>query len=708
MQTRTASLLLSAAVTAFFSACASGSLAPELTPLVRQIASLEDARDPGGISALWPMLRHEDASIRLRAVRAVGRIGSEASLAPLCAAISDLSLEVRLEAIFWLGQTKAPKGRATAMGALLPGLKKGGPEERAETATAVSKLAGQESVEPILEILKSTDPGERGTAALSLDRLLSRYRSKEKKRSPKEKTVRSALIESIATHFDEEGLWQSVYALAKLEDLAALDSFEKVIRDSESAEARIFAVRGIALLCQTKFEQLESSQVSATEALLLWTLRDPDPRMRVESALALGDPSRGGGDRAAAGTAGKFQNTTVLEALARAAHDPNPVVARAAAQGLGHFPKFREEARQALINCESTGAPTVKAAAIRAQARLMGDRYAGSLSWLAESKDWRSAIAVADSLRFLSDRAAIRIARTLLGREDSRIQIATLSALSEHREDRASLDLLNSGLSNRDAGVREAAASTLVEIGDSSCLPALIAAISGSGGDAFVETRQEALRALARIAPDSEETKRVLRDALKDPAYLVRKVAHRELLRIAGKDPVPALVRPKTLRPTPLPGTHYPLTFLSSRPILRFETTKGAFHLALFPAEAPIHCQNLLRLVESGAYDGRIFHRVVPNFVIQGGDGSGTGSGAQSAFGGRIRDEINRHPYLTGTLGMPKSAEPDTGGEQIFITHIPTPHLDGRYTVFGQVTDGLASILAIEVGDRILKVVRER
>jgi peptidyl-prolyl cis-trans isomerase B (cyclophilin B) len=91
----------------------------------------------------------------------------------------------------------------------------------------------------------------------------------------------------------------------------------------------------------------------------------------------------------------------------------------------------------------------------------------------------------------------------------------------------------------------------------------------------------------------------------------------------------------------------------------------------------------------------------VPNFVIQGGDPDGNGWGGP---GYSIPDEISRIGYGTGTVGMPKGGK-DTGGCQLFITHIPTPHLDGNYTVFGKVVSGLEVIDQIEVGDLIVRAV---
>ncbi|MGH7150230.1 MAG: peptidylprolyl isomerase, partial [Planctomycetota bacterium] len=140
-------------------------------------------------------------------------------------------------------------------------------------------------------------------------------------------------------------------------------------------------------------------------------------------------------------------------------------------------------------------------------------------------------------------------------------------------------------------------------------------------------------------------------------------------------------------------------------PRVRMRTTRGDFEAVLFSGDAPVHVENFLRIARVGRYSGTPFHRVEPNFVVQGGDHLGDGTGARAAEGGTIRDEINRRRFLVGTIGMPKTDVPDSGGSQIFITLVPTPHLDGRYTAFGQVDSGMEVVSAIEVGDRIEEVV---
>ena len=126
----------------------------------------------------------------------------------------------------------------------------------------------------------------------------------------------------------------------------------------------------------------------------------------------------------------------------------------------------------------------------------------------------------------------------------------------------------------------------------------------------------------------------------------------------------------------------------------------------LFPAEAPVHVHSFLALARAGYYDGLDFHRVVPDFVIQGGcyRGDGNGTGTWRGQADSLRHEFTPRRYVRGSLGMPRSSEVDSGGSQLFVTHRPTPHLDGRYTIFGELREGFDVLDAVEVGDRILRI----
>jgi cyclophilin family peptidyl-prolyl cis-trans isomerase len=125
-------------------------------------------------------------------------------------------------------------------------------------------------------------------------------------------------------------------------------------------------------------------------------------------------------------------------------------------------------------------------------------------------------------------------------------------------------------------------------------------------------------------------------------------------------------------------------------PVAVVDTTMGKIVFRLFPDKAPRTCENFTLLAQKGYYDGVIFHRVINNFMIQGGDPTGTGRGGESAWGGAFEDEFS--PGLThdkaGTVSM-ANAGPNTNGSQFFITLAPSPWLDNRHTIFGEVIEGM-------------------
>ncbi len=132
------------------------------------------------------------------------------------------------------------------------------------------------------------------------------------------------------------------------------------------------------------------------------------------------------------------------------------------------------------------------------------------------------------------------------------------------------------------------------------------------------------------------------------------------------------------------------------------ETERGTIELDLYPEHAPVTVNNFIFLAREGFYDGVTFHRVIPNFMIQGGDPTGTGRGGP---GYKFRDETVGNPlkHDAGVISM-ANAGPNTNGSQFFITHEPQPHLNGRHTVFGRVTRGKDVVDSVHQGDRILQV----
>ena len=132
-----------------------------------------------------------------------------------------------------------------------------------------------------------------------------------------------------------------------------------------------------------------------------------------------------------------------------------------------------------------------------------------------------------------------------------------------------------------------------------------------------------------------------------------------------------------------------------------FDTSRGLIKVELFADKAPLTVANFVNLAKRGFYDGLNFHRVIADFMIQGGCPEGSGRGGP---GYRFEDETtNGVRHERGVLSM-ANAGPNTNGSQFFITHVPTPWLDGKHTVFGKVTEGLDVVDAVKQGDLINKV----
>lgn len=149
------------------------------------------------------------------------------------------------------------------------------------------------------------------------------------------------------------------------------------------------------------------------------------------------------------------------------------------------------------------------------------------------------------------------------------------------------------------------------------------------------------------------------------------------------------------------------------------QTSKGTVTLEFYPQDAPNTVASFIELADSGFYNGLKFHRVIPGFVAQGGDPltrdlsteqlkSGVGGAGTGGPGWTQKAEFNARKHETGTLAMARAQNPDSAGSQFYICLAPQPSLDGQYTVFGQVIEGMDVVMAIEVGDVIESVTIQR
>jgi len=141
----------------------------------------------------------------------------------------------------------------------------------------------------------------------------------------------------------------------------------------------------------------------------------------------------------------------------------------------------------------------------------------------------------------------------------------------------------------------------------------------------------------------------------------------------------------------------------SKQYIATIETGKGILTLELFASDVPITVNNFVFLAREGFYDNTTFHRVIADFMAQGGDPTGTGRGGP---GYCFTDEFTKHAHSSGALSM-ANAGPNTNGSQFFITYTPQPHLDNRHSVFGQLIEGMDVLREIKNGDTIIRITIE-
>jgi cyclophilin family peptidyl-prolyl cis-trans isomerase len=142
-------------------------------------------------------------------------------------------------------------------------------------------------------------------------------------------------------------------------------------------------------------------------------------------------------------------------------------------------------------------------------------------------------------------------------------------------------------------------------------------------------------------------------------------------------------------------------------------TTEGVVKFHFYPKEAPNTIKRMIELINKtenpnthqiGFYNGLTFHRVIPSFIVQGGDPTGTGTGGS---GQKLKAEFNGRHHVEGTLAMARTNDPDSADSQFYITMGTFPHLDGSYTVFGQVTEGMDVVKRLKVGDKIISMIIE-
>ena len=342
----------------------------------------------------------------------------------------------------------------------------------------------------------------------------------------------------------------------------------------------------------------------------------------------------------------------------------------------------------------SSWAP-LRAAALGALAETAPDSLMLVLSGLGRDPDWRVRVALAQALKHAEPALATLRLIGMLMDDDRRVVSSVLSALVDVDAPDIRTTLIRH-LAHEDVVVRKTAARFLGGLGSPAAVERLGEAYRAATEDPSYLARAAIVDALGQVGGLS--AKRILTAALEDRDWAVRVRAAQVLSRV-----VPDRDHAATIRPAPLRSLDYGATHLAEptvSPHVYIETERGTIQVELAVLEAPLTTENFVTLARSGYYDGLTFHRVVKNYVVQAGDPRGDGEGGP---GYTIRDEISQLPFLRGTLGMALDWQ-DTAGSQFFITQSPQPQLDGRYTVFGYVLDGMDVVDRLEEGDLINRV----
>ncbi len=650
--------------------------APPLTPgeqaQVLPLMRIEDRRD-ADVSPVLAAAAAEAPAVRSRAALSLGRLRALAGRDALIRLLQDPDSGVAASAAFALGQL-ADSAAAPHLAHLL---ETSGSERftvAAEAAYALGKLRGEAASRALSGYLAARDP----LLALSSGRvepiasaLLGTWRH------PRPTDVEFITRWTAAP--DPELRWRAAYALVRRPTPAAAPRMLQLAGDPDG-RVRSMAMRGI-----TRPLADSAGVADAAVQALLRGVDDADYEVRVNAARSLGT----------------YPRAETVERLVHLLDGEDRHLAVTAAESLGRLGTGAAAAAAPLAATAGDASRPVflRQTALESLGRVDATRARMEATRLSADGAWRVRVGAARAL--VAAGAGLDAMRPLTRDSDGRVVAAAVQALVDGAGDTLAplRSLLIETLSDADLGVRTAAINGLGRLADPATFPLLLDAYQRSLQDEENDARLAALDAIARFERTGATPARAFFARFPRPDDYLLRLRARERFGDASApwgDPLP--LEPRSVA--------YDIVLERAHgepaPRVRIETEQGVIDLQLAAMDAPLTTLNFLELAEAGYFDGQEWPRVVPNFVVQGGDPRGDTSGGP---GYSIRDEFNRLRYQTGTLGMALSG-PDTGGSQWFITHSPQPHLDGAYTIFGQVVAGAEVTRRILPGDRIHRIHR--
>jgi cyclophilin family peptidyl-prolyl cis-trans isomerase/HEAT repeat protein len=652
-----------------------------------QIQAWEDRRSLGeGQLVAWAQGQRGTA-LQVRALRALARIQDPATLEVVLAGLAASEPQVRDEAAFAAGQlglsweplpdevkarlTEAL--RAAEAAEVDPGV-------RRTLLESFSKVATPGAVQRLSERLGDSREGVAGRSALALG--VAGRRGASLTEVPLERV--GALL---SPDQPVETRYGATYLLAAVKRPAAAEFLRKCASDA-SPEVRALCAKGFAeaggqedapVLGRLLEDPVARVAAEATRSLAKLSLKCEGPCATIEAlrglkrqagAVAAGNAAQGHAILAVAQQGLPASGRPVLEELRRAL--------REAPRG-GSTVKLDDVA---WLDCRLAAAMDRQTGALAEVLRCGGDRV---------SEPRRLALGLREvALGQAPGQGGAKEAVAWLRHPDARVRLTALEWVAA-RPGSEALEAVRALIAGDDPVVAGAAAATAGLLKAPEALPEVRALA------ARVPQEPDLAEPVAGalVALEGKEAEPLLRTWLGHPHSNVRRVAAEALTQLTGQPVRSSRVElpPDTFRPPVAPAGAK----------LTFRTRKGDITVALDTEQAPLTSGNLYALARKGYFRNVTFHRVVPDFVAQGGDPRGDGEGGP---GYSIRCEITRRPYLRGTMGMALSGK-DTGGSQFFFTHTPQPHLDGRYTVFGEVTAGMEVVDALLEGDVILDVQAE-
>jgi cyclophilin family peptidyl-prolyl cis-trans isomerase/HEAT repeat protein len=669
------SVLPATALVAGLVACAGSappavSSAPVAAAPARAFASARDARAllmqledrrAWDASVLGAAAKFPDPAVRAHAALAAGRIGDERGGELVRGMLSDTSPEVRAAAAFSCQLVE--DGSATPD--LIRLLSDPDPRVSASAARAIGMLGrgdGQDAL--IAEIPKAAAPEPRATMLQSLWRFGDE--------------ASTAAAMPYAADPDPKVRSAALYALSRKPIERSQATLTAALSDAD-ADAAAGAARALGIL----------GKKDSTEPLAA-ALDSGKPHLVTSSLNALElvlekNP----------GTALSADRRTRVIALAG---DANPNLAIPALVLLRQFVAADREALRRVWSIATTGQGRRRQVALASVAAALRERARSALDPAVESPEAPMRAAAAESLSYLPSAQAAPYRARLAADSSALVRISVLAGLRTAEAVRDNRALVDAAFSDPDAGVRASAIEALVLLNDTTVLPQLLQAVQKSSGDAAPDVAIAAITAAEKLR-SVPEARGIVEAAYRLPKTLTQRLARRSLVRSFRADPAAYPAPEYKIARTP---ADYAAILAEAGKSWKadIETVRGTFTVRLLSDAAPMTAINFVDLARKPFFDGIAIHRVVPDFVVQDGDPTGTGNGGP---GYEIRDENDPIPYGTGTVGM-ALAGPDTGGSQWFVTHAPQPHLDGIYTVFAQVIAGQDVVERIEQWDRITRV----